>query len=116
VPLIATEAQIRAAAQYLVKKQHCDGDLIPAIRYAVARWGRPIIEPVPVSERLPGPEDCDEEGRCWIWTTAGAMWRWQLVQLRYVGNGSDGAYTHWLPHHALPLPLRQILMAPEVEA
>lgn len=50
VPLIATEAQIRAAAQYLVKKQHCDGDLIPAIRYAVARWGRPVIEPVPQQE------------------------------------------------------------------
>ena len=41
VPEIATEAQIRAAAQYLVKKRHCDGDLIPAIEYAIARWGTP---------------------------------------------------------------------------
>jgi hypothetical protein len=39
VPEIATEAQIRAAAQYLIKKQNCDGDLIPAIEYAIARWG-----------------------------------------------------------------------------
>jgi hypothetical protein len=39
VPEIATEAEIRAAAQYLVKKRHCDGDLIPAIEYAIARWG-----------------------------------------------------------------------------
>jgi len=28
-------------------------------RTVLARWGRPAIEPVPVSERLPGPEDCD---------------------------------------------------------
>jgi predicted nicotinamide N-methyase len=41
VPKIATEAQIRSAAQYLVKKRHCDGDLIPAIEYALARWGTP---------------------------------------------------------------------------
>ena len=49
---IATEAQIRSAAQYLVKKQNCDGDLIPAIEYAIARWGRPT--PQPVAE---GPSD-----------------------------------------------------------
>ena len=49
---IATEAQIRSAAQYLVKKRNCDGDLIPAIEYAIARWGRPT--PQPVAE---GPTD-----------------------------------------------------------
>ena len=43
---IATEAQIRSAAQYLVKKRNCDGDLIPAIEYAIARWGRPTLQPV----------------------------------------------------------------------
>ena len=42
VPEIATEAQIRSAAQYLVKKQNCDGDLIPAIKYAIARWGHQL--------------------------------------------------------------------------
>jgi hypothetical protein len=41
---IATEAQIRSAAQYLVKKRNCDGDLIPAIEYAIARWGHPTPE------------------------------------------------------------------------
>jgi hypothetical protein len=34
-------------------------------RAVLARWGTPAIQPVPVSERLPGPEDCDGEGRCW---------------------------------------------------
>jgi hypothetical protein len=52
VPEIATEAEIRAAAQYLVKKRHCDGDLIPAIEYAIARWGRPVIKPTPTDEEL----------------------------------------------------------------
>jgi hypothetical protein len=49
VPEIATEAQIRSAAQYLVKKQNCDGDLIPAIEYAIARWGCPAPQPAPVA-------------------------------------------------------------------
>jgi hypothetical protein len=30
-----------------------------AIAEALARWGRPAIQPVPVAERLPGPEDVD---------------------------------------------------------
>ena len=49
VPEIATEAQIRSAAQYLVKKRNCDGDLIPAIEYAIARWGCPAPQPAPVA-------------------------------------------------------------------
>lgn len=36
---VATAGEIRAAASYLVKKKRLDGDLIPAIEYAVARWG-----------------------------------------------------------------------------
>jgi len=31
-------------------------------RTVLARWGRPTITPIPVSERLPGAEDCDAEG------------------------------------------------------
>ncbi len=52
-------------------------------------------QPVPVSERLPGPEDCDERARCW-WLTldwAGpALWN------------QTSTPTHWLPANALPLP------------
>ena len=36
-------------------------------RAVLARWSRPAVEPVPVAERLPGPEDCDAKGRCWLW-------------------------------------------------
>ena len=58
--------------------------------------------PVPVSERLPGPEDCDEQGRCW-WHGEGAdMFGWTL--------DAEGASYYrakfWLPAnaHALPTP------------
>ena len=69
---------------------------VDLVRRALARWGRPAIEPVPVEERLPGPEDCDEEDECYWFDPAGAG-AWYLDT--YQGN-----YTHWLPHHALPVP------------
>ena len=59
---------------------------------------RPAIEPVLVSERLPGPTDCDAEGQCWWWDEDDDMWRlsehrpWLLC------------WTHWLPRWALPVP------------
>jgi hypothetical protein len=42
-------------------------------------------QPVAVGERLPGPEDCDAEGRLWVYQ-----------------NASTTKY--WLPHDALPTP------------
>jgi hypothetical protein len=74
----------------------------------LTRYARPTIEPVPVSERLPGPEDCDAEGRCW-WFNPGvkassnphiALSSWRLTHML----ASKPMGTHWLPHHALPLP------------
>jgi len=77
-------------------------------RVVLARWGRSTIEPVPVAERLPGPEDCDAEGRCWI-----GMWNeidgeqipdWELsTPAHYTWKGIT-AISCWLPHHALPIP------------
>jgi hypothetical protein len=31
-------------------------------RAVLQRWGHPAVTPIPVSERLPGPEDCDAHG------------------------------------------------------
>ena len=120
VPEIATEAQIRSAAQYLVKKRNCDGDLISAIEYAIARWGRPTLQPVAVSERLPGPEDCDEQGRCWLLTVEDEYPQWRLHAIEGAQPGGamiwvpvdsspgvmvDCFYTsHWLTANALPTP------------
>ena len=69
---------------------------VDLVRRALARWGRPAVEPVPVSERLPGPEDCMDEGWAWFYTPRGD---WIKAVLPV-----SPAYTHWLPHYALPIP------------
>jgi len=83
-------------------------------RAVLARWGRPAVEPVPVSERLPGPEDCGISAggyfrsSCWCWhppSSLGGIGWWSIEPLEWC----EGA-THWLPAHALPLP-----PLPEVE-
>jgi hypothetical protein len=58
--------------------------------------------PVPVAERLPVPEDCDAEGRCYAWD--GYWWLVFSAVLEENDTGAGDGYTHWLPHHALPLP------------
>jgi hypothetical protein len=74
---------------------------------------RPAIEPVPIAERLPGPEDCaqwpEEPGESpWCWFASEheeGGWRWRqdcLCDPRAYG------YTHWLPHHALPVPQQEV--------
>jgi hypothetical protein len=70
------------------------------VRVALQLWGSPPIEPVPVSERLPGPDDCDADGECWWFDPVGTDGAWYVDT--YLGN-----YTHWLPHHALPVPTSQ---------
>jgi len=77
------------------------------IQEALARWGRPAIEPVPVSGRLPGPEDCDDQGRCWMCGKVDGDWRLISIdnpgvpQLKY-------AFSHWLPHWVLPVPQQEL--------
>ena len=73
-------------------------------RAALARWGRPTITPIPVSERLPGPEDCDAEETCWMW---------HPVNFHYCLCRPDpSVHTHWLPFHALSLPGQPAPTAP----
>jgi hypothetical protein len=77
---------------------HLDG-----LRAVLARWGRPAIEPVPVSERLPGPEDCDEKGRCW-WFSPPACGPNTIRPCWTFDSETLEGDTHWLPHWALPVP------------
>jgi hypothetical protein len=71
-------------------------------RAVLARWGGAAV-PVPVSERLPGPEDCDAEDRCWLCGKVEGDWRLMsavnpgVPHLKY-------CFSHWLPHWALPVP------------
>ena len=71
-------------------------------RAVLARWGRPAPQPVPVSERLPGPGDCDAEGRCW-W---GVFQDDELLMRawHFERQGAVWRFACWLPAHALPLP------------
>ena len=64
-------------------------------------------QPVPVSERLPGPGDCDAEGRCWWWYPSvpdKTYGYWAHEDDAIPERAIDEQPTHWLPAHALPLP------------
>jgi hypothetical protein len=89
-----------------------------ALEYAQAvlqRWGRPAIKPVPVAERLPGPGDCDTEGECWWWHPDHKEDEfsdgWMLLKPKWADGHHDAddspVHTHWLPHHALPVPQQE---------
>jgi hypothetical protein len=79
------------------------GDCRPYVRAVLARWSRPTIEPVPVSERLPGPGDCDSEGRCW-WLDRPSKNGPAAWILRRPDDGLLIPFLAWLPHWALPVP------------
>ena len=94
-------------------------------RAVLARWGTPNLAevrrsldnaPVPVTERLPGPEDCDADGECWWWhpshPESGYLEGW-MMRPRVWGVGhydldDRPTHTHWLPARALPLPLPEV--------
>jgi len=93
------------------------GEVVGVVRAALARWGTPAINPVPVSDRLPGPEDCapwpdEPDATPWCWAAKCVDDGWEWTQLSMLGLRSDtlgriiagGGWTHWLPHWALPVP------------
>jgi hypothetical protein len=80
-------------------------------RAVLARWGTPAIEPVPVSERLPEPEDCDKQGHVWAWR----VYRpqdddddgdfWMQIPAKWLSHiPFSSSWSHWLPANALPIP------------
>jgi hypothetical protein len=96
----------------LAKRDHCyEGPMddwpkraeraatVHGLRAILTRYARPTIKPVPGAERLPEPEDCDARGWCWYWHPGEECW--EMVP---VVTGTLDEWTHWLPHHALPLP------------
>jgi hypothetical protein len=68
---------------------------------------RQVLVPVPVSERLPGPEYCDANGRCWWGRSESHDWSadWTFATYKAVAEFCEfSPRTTWLPAHALPLP------------
>ena len=65
--------------------------------------------PVPVSERLPEPEDCNGDREVWAWRRFDSERDmddgdfWCLTFCEWLED-EDYGYTHWLPATALPLP------------
>ena len=95
------------------RKQGEDDDATPCI--ALLSEVEPVAQrhptPVPVSERLPGPEDCDGEGMCWAWRSfdpeeddSGDCW--MTIPCEWL-EGSE-RWTYWLPATALPLPAGEV--------
>jgi hypothetical protein len=80
--------------------------ILRGIRSVLTRYSRPTTTPIPVSERLPGAEDCDAEGRLYAVYNG----RWFQIDLSCI---VEGGFTHWLPFHALPLPGQPAPAAPE---
>jgi hypothetical protein len=81
-------------------------------RAALARWGRPAIQPIPVAEQLPEAGDCITNPRtgqgqwCWGWMQHEEppySGRWRMMRREWLA----GEAAAWLPAHALPLPTSQ---------
>ena len=81
-----------AGAIRIILNRHAVGHA----RAALAKWGTLTPQPVAVSERLPGPDDCLDEGWAWFFNQR-IGWRQAVLPV------SPG-YTHWLPANALPTP------------
>jgi hypothetical protein len=73
-------------------------------QFALPRSYRPTIQPIPVSERLPGPDDCCPNPRngqgqwCWGWAQDDGCWRmmrWEWLSAEALA---------WAPWWAFPLP------------
>jgi hypothetical protein len=60
---VTSAIAIRVAVRKLTMDDR-DAATVVGLRAVLARWGQPAT-PIPVAERLPGPEDCDADGRCW---------------------------------------------------
>jgi hypothetical protein len=72
------------------------GELLAYARAVLARWHRPAIEPVPVSERPWEREGwCDAEGQCWWWCHHYESW---------VLADGPAHYRLSLPYRAMPVP------------
>ncbi len=99
ITIRAADLMERQAASLPVARLPEDAQVIEPANHTILV---PVRAPIPVSERLPGPEDCDTEERCWFYTPACSVLcaSWVLREPDSLRKWE----THWLPAHALPLP------------
>jgi hypothetical protein len=100
-------ATVKAAgAMRIILNRHA----VDHARAALAKYGSTTPQSVPVSERLPGPEDCDKQGHVWAWR----VYRpqddddgdfWMQIPAKWLSHiPFSSSWSHWLPAHALPTP------------
>ena len=94
-PPVHPEAEPLSAVEYARELE------IRKARAALARWGNSAPQPIPLSERLPEPKDCNE-GMFWAWS--GDVWELIHIDSMNWEFYKHHGFTHWLPHWALPLP------------
>jgi hypothetical protein len=92
----------------VVLSQYCDDwffgnprdevDPVDLCRGAIKLFAQ-MPTPIPVEERLPGPEDTTDRNECWYWHPGEECWEMVPVVTYTVDE-----WTHWLPHWALPVP------------
>lgn len=98
----------RALCEELVDLLDCFGSTfnIPIETSVVARARAALAEqpvvPTPLDNKLPGAEDVNEDGYCWLWDNYERIWDWTYIRTRTKAEMYD--YTHWLPANTLPLP------------
>ena len=101
-------AELLEWAEHTSSHYYVQADVLVRARAALAE--QPVgSTPIPMAERLPCLEDCDEQGWCWLWERdCGYNGRkWSLVDRAWSLSQSDedlSIYTHWLPANALPTP------------
>lgn len=106
-----TDEDLLETAAQAVGYEHVPTDetCLALARAVLARWRRPAIEPVPVAERLPGPEDLTDEHFgvewCWWGKRFAGGWEWHQGGTGY--GTMPGEFSYWLPHHALPVPQQE---------
>ena len=80
----------------LVGGEHDESEVLWLAEYLRANSA---IKPVPVAERLPGPEDFHPENDwCWGWYD----WRWRMMDSTCFYRGCKAS--HYAPYWALPVP------------
>jgi hypothetical protein len=97
-PVAPTDEELLETVAEAVGYEHVPTDEIclALARAALARYGRPAIEPVPVSVRWPEFSDCNPFEAVWAFNPV--LDHWKLTRI------NQSIHTHWLPHWALPLP------------
>jgi hypothetical protein len=86
-----------------LKKLIADGDM-PDVYFEVLQLMN-SVNPIPISERMPEPKDCNGSGMFWAWAE-NVDNVWELTDRDGMNweNFHHHGYTHWLPYWALPLP------------